>query len=880
MDVQHLRVWDSGSVVLAASDAEVSQSWQVTIDRVINCVVSIRFRRPHPFDTESASCSQATGFVVDAKEGYILTNRHVVGDGPFDGHCIFKNDEKCDVYPFYRDPVHDFGVLKFDPKSIKHMPVFALTLRPDLAKVGVEIRIVGNDGGEKLSILSGVISRVDRNAPEYGKGYTDFNTNYIQTATAGSGGSSGSPVVDRDGFVVALKAGGRVDRATTDYLLPLDRPLRALQLIQKDKPVSRGTIQTQWLLESFEECRRRGLSVDTEEDVRMQFPNNTGMLVAKVVLPQGPASNTIESGDIMIKINHKLVTKFVDLDSVLDDHVGKTVTMTIQRATWIIDVELDVGNLYHITPARFVSVAGASFNDLSYQVARRYSMSLKNAGVYVCKAAGSFWGPNIITGWLILKVNHEPTPTLDKFIEVIKGIPDSMRIPVQCKNLDDPHNLSTTYIDMDRHWFPHIQIATRDDTNGQWCSKIIRDRIPAAPQQPKAAKFPQVTSKYAKAMDNFKSLVKVEASMPVQGDGFFDSHKLGYGLVLDAEDGFVIVSGTILTHEPCDISLTFADSITINATWTFAHPYQNYVIVRYNTSLVNAPVKTPKLATEFIKKGEKTLLVGVRWDGSLDPVISEAVVSNISTMSIPASRHPRYHAMNFNAIDIDSTQSYMCDTGVLCAEDGTVQAFWLTFLGKEDENSPQYIYGLATPSLLPILQEIRGGKIPKLRILNIEFGAITINVAHFMGVSHTWTDEVDTTNPERPRLLMVRKADFRHGMQEGDILCTLNDRLITQSSDLDIMYSNEILKAVFIREGKQMESQISTIPTEGLETDRLVSFCGAVFQSPHFAAQQRIRKVYSEVYISSISIGSPAHMSEVSGHRLYPLRDVLTWLAP
>ena len=45
----------------------------------------------------------------------------------------------------------------------------------DLAEVGVEIHMIRNDGGEKLNLLQGVISRLDRNAPEY-EGYHDFNT--------------------------------------------------------------------------------------------------------------------------------------------------------------------------------------------------------------------------------------------------------------------------------------------------------------------------------------------------------------------------------------------------------------------------------------------------------------------------------------------------------------------------------------------------------------------------------------------------------------------------------------------------------------------------------------------------------------------------------
>ncbi|GME80337.1 unnamed protein product [Ambrosiozyma monospora] len=78
--------------------------WQKTVEKVVKSVVSIHFSQVENFDSESAMCSEATGFVVDAKLGIILTNRHVVGPGPFVGYVVFDNHEEVDVKPIYRDP--------------------------------------------------------------------------------------------------------------------------------------------------------------------------------------------------------------------------------------------------------------------------------------------------------------------------------------------------------------------------------------------------------------------------------------------------------------------------------------------------------------------------------------------------------------------------------------------------------------------------------------------------------------------------------------------------------------------------------------------------------------------------------------------------------
>ncbi|KAL1868752.1 hypothetical protein VTK73DRAFT_3559 [Phialemonium thermophilum] len=839
--------------------------WQATIEKVVRNVVSIRFCLTASFDTEPALTSEATGFVVDAERGYILTNRHVVGSGPFWGYCIFDNHEEVDTYPVYRDPVHDFGILKFDPKAIKYMPVAALPLRPDLARVGVEIRVVGNDAGEKLSILSGVISRLDRNAPEYGDGYSDFNTCYYQASAAASGGSSGSPVVNIDGYAVALQAGGRADGASTDYFLPLDRPLRALQCLQEGKPITRGDIQCQFLLKPFDECRRLGLTPEWEAQMREAFPKETNMLVAEIVLPEGPSHNKIEEGDVLIKVDGELLTQFIRLDDILDSRVGSTVRLLLLRGGEEVEVEIEVGDLHKITPDRFVSVAGASFHSLSYQQARLYGVACK--GVFVCEATGSFRFDGSDNGWMIQSVDHKKTPDLETFIEVMKGIPDKARVVVTYKHLRDLHTLNTSVIYIDRHWAKKMKLAVRNDETGLWDFSDLADPLPPVPPVRRTGAFIQLEhTSHPAVADLVRSFVHVNCTMPVKLDGFPKNRKWGMGLVIDAEKGLVVISRAIVPYDLCDISITIADSIVVEGKVVFLHPLQNYAIIQYDPQLVDAPVLSARLSAEEITQGASTYFIGYNRIGRI--VHTATTVTEIFAVTIPAnSGAPRYRAVNVDAITVDTNLSGQCGSGVLVARDGTVQALWLTYLGERSpatHRDEEYHLGLATPTLLPVVSQIQKGIVPSLRMLSVEFRAIQMSQARLMGVSEEWIHKVSLANTSHHQLFMVTKRTFERKEQdpallEGDILLTLNGKIITKISELDVMYSHEVLDAVIVRDCEEISLKLPTVAADDVETDRAVSFCGAILHRPHHAVRQQISKLFSEVYVSARTRGSPAY---------------------
>ncbi|KAL0592259.1 hypothetical protein ABG067_000367 [Albugo candida] len=668
---------------LLATQPKAVANWKKTLQEVVPAIVTLKLNNPKWFDTETPGNGSATGFVVDANKGIILTNRHVVGAGLVDAEAVFQNNEEVVVRAMYRDPVHDFGFFQYNPQDVKHIAVPSLSLRPDKASVGVDIRVVGNDAAEKLAIASGTLARLDRDAPDYGK--ETLNVDDAGT----TGGSSGSPVLNQAGEVVALNAGGKVGTSASFYL-PLDRVKRALELIQNGEPVSRGTIHTVFKYKPFDEVRRLGIRAETEALVRSTFPLEVGMLTVSEILPQGPAKDKLQAGDILTRINGKLLTQFVPLETVLDDHVGKSIEIEIERAGKVIQTNIDVQDLHAVTPSRFLEISGAVINPLSYQQARNHA---RVAGTpYVAHPGYFLQRAGIGRGSIIHAINGQETPTLDALRDCLRKCEDGERIIVKYSQvMSKTERVDVAHVD--RRWSPSLEYI-RDDTLGTWhCHPILQEPTPS--RSSNFTKSVHGTTRVLPGKNAIEaklahSLVTVDFDRPFSANSLSTSNYRGSGLVIDAEKGIVVVDRNTVADSIGDATITFANTIKVPAQVLFVHPVHNFAILKYDPALFGAtPIRACLINEKRLEPSEQVWLVGLQGTsghvGHSELVSRETIVSGVKWIGLPIPNPPRYQEHNLEMIALQDVVG--TEGGVICNMDGQVQALWASFAFQQRQGT-------------------------------------------------------------------------------------------------------------------------------------------------------------------------------------------------
>jgi len=837
-------------------------SWARTVSRVADSVVSLKLSHLRAFDDVQQGNSSATGFVVDAERGILLTNRHVMGSGPIRISGTFQNQERVEAVPLYRDPIHDFAFVRYDPSALVYANPTSLALRPDKVRTGMNIRVIGSDGGEQLSILPGTIARLDREVPSYGRyGYNDFNTFYMQAASGTSGGSSGSPVIDLDGDVVALNAAANT-RTASSFFLPLPRIKHALERLQAELPIERGSFQTIFLHQPFRQLKRLGLDSESEQQARQNQPGVNGMLTVSQVIPGGVAENILEPGDILLRIENNLIMDFVALESLLDDSIAQTLNVEIIRQGVKSTIEIEVADLHALAPGQLLELGDSVLQDMSIQHAR--AMNRAQSGVVLMQQGYLFTKAEIPQGALIIEVEGKQVNDLQDFIAAINatGIKARKRIRYIVPGREFSTELGQVHID--NRWFGHRLCSRVDDVRFWDCTPVtLTSSEEVAPED--EISVPGYRDPLLNSVA--PALVKVSFSIPYPAENVYARNFTGVGLVVDTDQGIIAVDRNTVPIALGDVDLTFFGSTEMTGRVVFVHPRHNIALVQYDTALLgNASVQALPLSDAL--NGElpdELTMVGYRADGTF----RTHPIDDISSLTV-SFNPPGLARFQQSTLDLFAIPNVPPSLGgPLVDDDGLVHAVYMSFAFEEGREIRQREWAMPASVLREALEVFQAGR--PYYSLDARLAYRPLYVARQLGLTGEWLARYNQLPAEQRRALYIEQVvpdtDAQDKLFTGDVLLAIDDELVSDLFVAEKLSQQSSIKLTLLRAGNVMDVQLQPSALDGLGTQRVVSWAGAYFQMPFSDIGFQKSVAFPGVYIADTDDGSPALWDELYRNR-------------
>lgn len=379
--------------------------------------------------------SLGSGFVIDGKEGLIVTNHHVI-DGADEIVINFADGSKLKVDKVIgKDTKTDLALLKVTPKRLLAAVKFGASSN---IRVGDWVMAIGNPFGLGGSVSVGIISAKQR----------DINTgpydDFLQTDAAINKGNSGGPLFNMDGDVIGVNtaiispSGGSIG---IGFAVPSDAAMTVLDQLRQFGETRRG-----WL-----GVKIQSISEDLAEELGVR--ENSGALVSGVT-PGGPAEKAgIKARDVIVKFDGKDVTSMRGLPRlVAQTPIGREVAVELLRDGKRVTVNVSVERLDESAEGRPAdkappkggaatgqSVIGMSLAPLTDELRSRFKIERKGKAVVVTDVTPD--GPSakkaIKPGDIIVEAAQDPVEVVEDVLKAVEKVRQAKRKAVLLR-IEDP----------------------------------------------------------------------------------------------------------------------------------------------------------------------------------------------------------------------------------------------------------------------------------------------------------------------------------------------------------------------------------------------------------------------------------------------------------